>query len=316
MPYKLNDADRDKFPKAKYRVTNWSEYDRGLVRRGDVRFWVDQAVIDGWVAPIRQTPGGQRRFSNLAIEATLILGAVYRLPLRQTEGFVRSLLYLMDAGIPAPDHTTLSRRRRTVAVDMRVSAHTKPTDIVLDSTRVKFYGAGEWARQKYGETRRSWRKLHISVDPATSEIVSHELTDDDTSDPAMAGPLVAGSRGNISRVFADGAYDGAPVTEAIRASRPPRSPPKIIVPPKKQSIPPPGQAHSGTERECHAAEIAAHGRMAWQKNNDYGLRSLVETGVSRIKHFNSGKLTARTFGAQRSEIAIQIAALNRMIRAV
>lgn len=56
--------------------------------------------------------------------------------------------------------------------------------------------------------------------------------------------------------------------------------------------------------------------MAWQKNNDYGLRSLVETGVSRIKHFNSGKLTARTFGAQRSEIAIQIAALNGMIRAM
>jgi hypothetical protein len=135
--------------------------------------------------------------------------------------------------------------------------HTKPTDIVLDTTGLKFYSAGEWARQKHGETRRSWRKLHISVDPATSGIVAHELTDDDTSDAAMAGPLVAGSGGNIRRVFADGAYDGAPVTEAIRETRPPRSPPKIIVPPPKQSIPPPGQAHSGTERECHAAEIAA-----------------------------------------------------------
>jgi hypothetical protein len=196
---------------------------------------------------------------------------------------VRSLLDLMDAGVSAPDHTTLARRRRTVAVDMRVSAHTKPTDIVLDSTGLKFYGAGEWARQKHGETRCSWRKLHIFVDPATSEIVAHELTDDDTSDTAMAGPLVAGSGGLIRRVFADGAYDGAPVTAAIRVARPPRSPPKIIVPPQKQSIPPPGQAHSGTERECHVAEIGAHGRRAWQKNNDYGLRSLVETGVSRIK---------------------------------
>jgi len=45
MPHKLNDAHRDKFPKAKYHVTNWSEYDRGLVQRGDVRFWVEQAVI-------------------------------------------------------------------------------------------------------------------------------------------------------------------------------------------------------------------------------------------------------------------------------
>ena len=53
MPHKLNDAHREKFPKAKYRVTNWSEYDRGLVQRGDVRFWGEQEVIDGWVAPIR-----------------------------------------------------------------------------------------------------------------------------------------------------------------------------------------------------------------------------------------------------------------------
>ena len=131
----------------------------------------------------------------------------------------------------------------------------------------------------------------------------------------MAGPLVAGSGGNNSRVFGDGAYDGSPVTEAIRIARQTKSAPRIIVPPRKQSIPPPGQAHGGTERECHVAEIAGHGRMAWQKNNDYGLRSLAETGVGRIKRLNGGKLTARTFGAQRREIAIQIAALNRMIRA-
>jgi hypothetical protein len=37
-------------------------------------------------AASRTTPGGQRRFSNLAIETSLILGAVLRLPLRQTEG--------------------------------------------------------------------------------------------------------------------------------------------------------------------------------------------------------------------------------------
>lgn len=145
---------------------------------------------------------GQRRFSNLAIEASLTLGAVYRLPLRQTEGFVGSLLALIGADLPAPDHTTLSRRRRTVAVDMHTSGHRRPTDIVLDSTGLKFYGAGEWARARHGETRRSWRKLHISVDPADSEIVAHELTDDDTSDAVMAGLLVAGSGGNIRRVIA------------------------------------------------------------------------------------------------------------------
>ena len=133
---------------------------------------------------------------------------------------MRSLFALMGIEIPVPDHTTLARRRRTVAIDMHTSAHPKPVDIVLDSTGLKFYGPGEWDRKKHGERRRAWRKLHVSVDPATSEIVAHDLTNSDTSDAAMAGPLVAGSGGNIRRVIADGAYDGRTGHE-----RHPRRPP-------------------------------------------------------------------------------------------
>jgi hypothetical protein len=58
----------------------------------------------------------QRRFSNLAIETTLVLGAVLHLPLRQSEGFVRSLMEMMKLDLAVPDHTTLARRRRTVDV--------------------------------------------------------------------------------------------------------------------------------------------------------------------------------------------------------
>ncbi len=131
----------------------------------------------------------------------------------------------------------------------------------------------------------------------------------------MPGPLVGGFGGNIRRGFADGAYDGAPVTDAIRAACPPRSPPRIIVPPRKQSIPQPEQVHGGAERECHAIDIAAHGQMNWRQSNDYGLRSLAETGVGRVKRLNDGKLNSRTFGVQCREVAVQIAVLNRMIRA-
>ena len=165
----------------------------------------------------------------------------------------------MGVEVPVPDHTTLARRRRTVAVDMHTSAHPRPVDIVLDSTGLKFYGPGEWDRARHGERRRAWRKLHVSVDPATSEIVAHELTDSDTLDAAMAPPLVAGSVGNIRRVIADGAYDGAPVTDAIRAARPAKSPPKTVIPPPARSIPHPGTPHGGTPRERHAAEIAPTG---------------------------------------------------------
>lgn len=222
----------------------------------------------------------------------------------------------MGADIPVPDHTTLARRRRTVVVDMHTSAHPKPVDIVLDSTGLEFYGPGEWDRAKHGERRRAWRKLHVSVDPATSEIVSHVLTDSDTSDAAMAGPPVGGSGGNIRRVIADGAYDGQPVRDAIRAARPAKSPPKIIVPPPAKSIPPPGAPHGGSERERHAAEIAAHGRMNWQKDNGYGFRALGETGIGRFKNHTGGILRARTFGAQQKEVNIDISVMNRQIRAV
>ncbi len=101
MPYKLNEPHRGKIPKAKYRVTNWPDYDRGLVRRGDLRFWIDEAAIAGWAAPYRGCPGGQRRYSDAAISATLTLGAVFRLPLRQSEGLMRSLFALLDVALPA-----------------------------------------------------------------------------------------------------------------------------------------------------------------------------------------------------------------------
>ena len=315
MPFKFHASRRHHIPRAKYRVMNWPDYDRGLVRRGDIRFWIDESALEQWDAAKRRTPGGQRRFSELAISTTLMLGVVFRLPLRQTEGFVRSLVDVMGCDLPVPDHTTLSRRRRTVDVVVETSTNKRSTDIVLDSTGLKFFGAGEWARAKHGETQRSWRKLHISVDPASSEIRTHELTGDDTADATMAGLLVAGSGGMIRRVFADGAYDGEPVTKAIREARPPNSPPEIIIPPRATSIPPPDTPHGGSEREHHAAEIALKGRMNWQKRQGYGLRALGETAMARVKRLNGGKLTARTFQSQQTEIAMQIDALNRSIRA-
>ncbi|MEO1422846.1 MAG: transposase [Pseudomonadota bacterium] len=180
--------------------------------------------MEGWIAPHRTTPGGQRKFSNLAIEATLVLGAVFKLPLRQTEGFVRSLMMLLKLDLPVPDHTTLARRRRTMRVNQHAPGRKGPVDLVLDSTGLKFFGPpsqhfaariscrvrGEWARLKHGEKRHSWCKLHIGIDAGTGEILAHGLIADDISDPAVAGDLVAMAGGRIRTVIADGAYDGEP----------------------------------------------------------------------------------------------------------
>ena len=315
MPFKFHEPRRHRVPKARcYRVTNWPEYDRGLVGRGDLRLWIAEEALVAWSAPRRRTRGGQARFSDLAIETVLLVATVFRLPLRQAEGFVRSLMVMMGLDLAVPDHTTLARRRRTLPIEMNAPGRKGPVDLVLDSTGLKFHGPGEWDRLRHGEKRRAWRKLHLGVDAGTGEILAHELTDGDTSDAARAGPLVEGAGGRIRSVTADGAYDGVPVYAAIRAARPSRSPPKIIIPPAARSIPIPGTPHGGSERERHAATIGARGRMAWQKKSGYGRRALVETAISRLKRHGGGRLTARTLGAQRAEVALRISAANKSIR--
>ena len=98
--------------KKKYRIRNWREYERGLRSRGDVTIWLSEDAIAAWVPPKNGLRGGQRRYSNLAVRTALTLRVVFSLPLRQTEGFLDSLLRLMGLNLKAPDHTTLSRRNR------------------------------------------------------------------------------------------------------------------------------------------------------------------------------------------------------------
>lgn len=102
--------------KTRYRVTNWREYERGLRSRGDITVWFSEEARDAWTPPNNGRRGGQAHYSNLAILTALTLRAVFRLPLRQTEGFLDSLLRLMELDLKAPDHTTLSRRNKDVDV--------------------------------------------------------------------------------------------------------------------------------------------------------------------------------------------------------
>ncbi|MFT5151698.1 MAG: hypothetical protein ACI841_001685, partial [Planctomycetota bacterium] len=91
--------------KTKYRVTNWAKYDKSLVQRGDITLWITPAAINVWTPKSSGRRGAPRKYSNLAIETALTLRLVFRLPLRQAEGFLRSLLDMMDLSLEAPDHT-------------------------------------------------------------------------------------------------------------------------------------------------------------------------------------------------------------------
>ena len=89
--------------KTRYRVANWPVYNQSLVRRGDVTLWLAPEAIAAWTPRQSGTRGGQRRYSDLAIETALTLRLIYHLPLRQAEGFLNSLFAMMRLDLCAPD---------------------------------------------------------------------------------------------------------------------------------------------------------------------------------------------------------------------
>ena len=102
MPHKYNPDRRHHIPRPKRCVTNWSEYNEALRQRGSLTVWFTDAAIAAWKAAPRTTPGGQPHYSDLAITTALTLRAVFRLPLRQTEGLIGSLLQLLGLDLFDP----------------------------------------------------------------------------------------------------------------------------------------------------------------------------------------------------------------------
>ena len=136
--------------KTKYRVGNWSAYEQALVQRGDVTLWLSADATDAWRPSPSGRPGAPKKFSDCAIETALTLRLVFRLPLRQAEGFLRSVLSLMGVDLAAPDHTTLSRRSQSRAVECRRIPSRGPIHLIVDSTGLSIVGEGEWVAVKHG----------------------------------------------------------------------------------------------------------------------------------------------------------------------
>jgi hypothetical protein len=176
--------------KMAYRVNNWREYDQSLRARGGITLWISQDAIDAWTAPMTGKRGAQPVYSDLAIETALTLRLLFRLPLRQTEGFLGAVLQLMDLPLPRPDHTTLSRRHPTVAIRQQGDhAAEGPISLIVDSSGLQVCGQGEWHTLKHGEKKcKRWKKLHIGVD-AQGQIVASTVTESHAQDPSQVPGL-------------------------------------------------------------------------------------------------------------------------------
>jgi len=298
-------------PKRLYRVKNWTEYEQALVQRGSITFWLSGKVEQIWLYEGEKQRGSQFDYSDKAIEIMLTLKDVFHLTNRGVEGFVRSLFQIMNFDLPVPDHSTLSKRGKTLQVQLPKKA-SGSLNLVLDSTGLKIYGEGEWKVRKHGYSkRRTWRKLHLGADPETGEIQAVLLTENSVSDDATVKELLDQIEQTLLACAADGAYDKRKVYDALNKHSPEV---EILIPPRKNArIWQHGNSKAERlKRDENLRYIRKHGRQHWKEVSNYHMRSLVETAMFRLKTIFGDKLSARLLETQTTQALIRCLALNQM----
>ena len=299
-----------KYAKSRYRIRNWPQYEAGLRRRGDLTVWLSDAALDAWRAPPSGKPGGQRTYADLAIEAALTIRLVFHLPLRQTEGFLRSLAQLLELDLPIPDHTTLSRRLKKLNdIRFRRLATDRPIHLLIDSTGLRIH-VGHLRKPP---KNKAWRKLHLAVDAGTGEIVASDLTSLRTRDSAWVPNLLGQIEHRVASVSADGAYDTKSVYEAAQAKGGGRAV-RVLIPPGRNAQQSPRPSAALKERNRNIGSIRRLGRREWHKRSGYSKRSMVENAIHRYKTIIGRGMRSRTLAGQRVEVQLACRVLNTMTR--
>jgi hypothetical protein len=299
-----------KYAKSRYRIRNWPEYEAGLRNRGDLTVWLSDAALEAWRAPASGRPGGQRTYSDLAIEAALTIRMVFHLPLRQTEGFLRSLADLLLLNLPIPDHTTLSRRLKKLGdTGFRQLATDQPIHLLIDSTGLRIH----LGHLRKPPKRRAWRKLHLAVDADTGEIIASDLTGRRTPDCARVPALIEQFNGPVASISADGAYDAGRVYEATQSTGEGRTV-RVLIPPVRDAQVSPRPSAALEERNRNIRSIRKLGRRGWRKRSGYSKRSMVENAIYRYKTIIGRRMKSRTLEGQRVEAQLGCRILNTMTR--
>ena len=291
---------------ARYRTTNWKSYNDALKRRGSLLIWLDKAMA--WRAPKAGRNGRPPVFSDGAIQFCLMVKVLFGLPLRQTTGMVASFLSMAGLDWPVPDFSTLSRRQKTITVQISSRRAPGPLNLLVDSTGIKFLGDGEWLARKHGiHRRRQYRKVHLAMDTATGDIREVEFTPSREGDSPVLPDLLdqIPEDEQIGTVTGDGAFDTRRCHTAIleRGGT-------AVIPIRRN-----GRLW---KEDCPAAKARndilrarqRFGRAIWKRWSGYHARSRIEARMRCLKAFGE-KITSRDPDRQTAEIHIRIALMNR-----
>lgn len=299
-------------PKDKYRVTNWSSYNKALIGRGDITLWIEDQAVKDWYYEGPNQQGAQYVYSEKCIECLLGLKAVFRLAYRQLEGFASSILKLMYFDIIVPSYSQICRRAKEIEIDLEIPKTKTAIHLVVDSTGLKVYGEGEWKTRKHGvDKRRTWRKLHLGVDEKTGVVHAQILTQNGKGDgdAQQFDNIMEQVKTPIDKFSGDGAYDTYVIWKRLKDQDI-----EGIIPPQENAIYWVDEFDEllDLDRNRILEQIEKTSRKEWKKKSGYHRRSLSETAMYRIKAIFGPTLYSRKFEKQQTEAAIKIKCLNKM----
>jgi transposase len=210
--------------------------------------------------------------------------------------------------LPVPHYPTLSGRARLLQLSLSPGARARIKHLVIDSSGLKVYGEGEWKVRVHGaDKRRTWRKLHISMDAETHHVTAVLLTGKDALDRNALPALLKQTEAGVDVVCADGAYDFEQCYRAIkqRGSR-------ALIPPRRDAVMRGKSPFEGRDENLRG--IRERGRKQWKERSGYHRRSLVECAFFRLKTLFGERLRSRREDTQTAEAVIRCAAVNRMTK--
>lgn len=310
------------------KIRNWSEYNKCLVKRGQLLFSFDTDYLERLYHHSPQRRGGQVIYSPQMYEFLLTIKVLLRLPWRATTGFAQGLLQkaFPDFLAQIPNYSHASRACRTLKFKVKPVGlnATDSLNIAFDSTGVNVYSTSGYHQRKYGKEglyrkRAQWKKVHLALDLNSLQIVSMAYTQSGVNDCEAVNELWDGISTPLNSLRADGAYDTFEVyerghREGVQIIVPPaitskaqdelKKPPKI----KKEFL----EARDRTIHFIRQFDTFEGGLKQWKINSNYHQRSLIETTMFRLKRIFGFNLSAQSDQGRYNELIAKINLLNQM----
>ena len=301
--------------KGKYKISNWHQYNEGLKQRGAIRVWINKAVLKAWRYYGEKQRGGQRVYSDFAIEVCLTVRKVYHLGYRQTQGFMESFFQCLSLALPVPHYSVICRRSARLGIVLSAKGGKVLTDIVVDATGLKVYGEGEWKVRQHGWGKhRTWHKLHVALNAADQRVEAVELTTNAVDDAGAAETLVEQISTVIHSFTGDGAYDKTKLRKCLHQRACAQGEDILqCIPPRQGAVLDTKDREYLQQRNEDIKAMRRLGRKQWKVLTNYHQRSKAETFMFRYKVIMGGRLQARNTAQQQTEVKVSCKILNRML---